>query len=219
MTPEDAVKTRLFAVYLHRLYSLSIAVRDGCDEVFRLAPPPARDMYIKVDPVLHSRLDAILIDAANIKRLVATNPLKGKNEATRTYNLRIARSEALAALLAGIDISAIVDVKLRNTLEHFDEYLDDLNAKLHAGDVPPAPMAGYNLTLSHREVMTPPLHPLRLYVATERKYYNFTTTVDLEQLRSQANAIATVLLPLLGAADSPGGLMVHLGVPRTPGAA
>jgi hypothetical protein len=212
VTIDEVKRTPLFAVYLHRLYSLAVAMRDGCDDVFRLAAPPAHGMYIKVDPMLHSRIEGILIDAANIRRLVETDPKRRKNESRRTYDLRLARSRSLASLVRQCDLSAMLDSRVRNSVEHFDEYLDHLNAKLAGGEEPPGPSVAYNMTLSHWRAFKPPPYPLRLYVVEEHTYYNFGRAIDLNILRSQADQLAEWLLTsgVLGSADSPGGLLVVL---------
>jgi hypothetical protein len=64
----------IVGVYFHHLFALAQAVRDGCDQVFADAPISPTDGYIKVDPALHARIDGVLIDAANLKKLIRPRP-------------------------------------------------------------------------------------------------------------------------------------------------
>ncbi len=207
-----ASETRLFALYLHELFMLAKAVRDRCDQVFAQTPPPASGHYIKVDPDVHATINAILIDAANIKKLTHTSERRLDKESKKVFDLRQERSRLLQALLEGVELDEILNTKVRNTLEHFDEYLDETNIALSSDRKPPAPMAAYNMTFSDWEVTAPRVFPLRLYVAGERKYYNMKYSIDLSRLRSQATAILDRLSSseVMRGIQEPGGLMVPL---------
>ena len=125
-TPMKASETALFRVYLHELFMLAKSVRDRCDAVFSKTAPPASGYYINVDPELHSSINGILIDAANIKKLIHTGPKRRNGEAKKVYDLRQQRSHFLADLLVGIELEDILDTKVRNTLvglTRFDGHL------------------------------------------------------------------------------------------------
>jgi hypothetical protein len=207
-----ASETALFRVYLHELFMLAKSVRDRCETVFAKTPPPQTGYYINVDPDLHSAINAILIDAANIKKLIQTSPKRRRGESKKVYDLRQERSHLLRDLLAGIQLDDILDTKVRNTLEHFDEYLDETNVRLSSGKAPPAPMAAYNMAFSEWGVTVPRCFPLRLYVADERKFYNMKYSIDLARLREQAIAILDRLAvsEFMRGISEPGGLMVRL---------
>jgi hypothetical protein len=201
-----------FGVYVHRLCGLAIAVRDGCDEIFEIAALPARGMYVKVDPALHARIDGVLIAAANIKRLIGAAPGRSKNESRRRYGLRCARSEILAGLVDLPNLSALLDSGVRNSLEHFDEHLDHLVESIADGDST-LTSAAYNMTLSHWEALPERHYPLRIYVAVERKFYNFERVIDLDALRSQAGSLVDSLMESdrHGLKDGRAGLVVLFG--------
>jgi hypothetical protein len=99
-----------------------------------------------------------------------------------------------------------------NTLEHFDEYLDEANLAVSEAKTPPSPMAAYNMVLSHWEVFSPRVYPIRVYVSSERKFYNMKWSVDLGVMNTEASAIVERLLALPGfsAKEGPGALMLHL---------
>jgi hypothetical protein len=144
----------IMGVFVHRLFALAKSVVEGCDRVFEEAPVMAKDGYIQVSPSLHAQIDGILIDAANLKKLVAGRATKGSSESSRTFNFRQERSKALNQLLDGLSLGTIKDTQARNSLEHFDEYLDDLGASLADGEAPPHPAAAYNLVLSSWGIVT-----------------------------------------------------------------
>lgn len=200
----------VLGVYAHHLFALAKAVRDGCDQVFVLAPIPAKDGYIKVSSEVHACIDAVLIDAANLKKLIRTPPDRGKRESTRVFQFRRQRTDLLADFLKGLSVEALCDVQVRNSLEHFDEHLDKLGARLEAGEAPPQPAVAYNLVFSSMEVVARmEVYPLRLYVADRKTYYNFDHHIDLGRLREESATIVE-RVKASGALkeDEPGGLMV-----------
>jgi len=204
----------VLGVYVHHLFALAKAVRDGCDAVFAMAPVPKRDGYIKVSPELHARIDGVLIDAANLRKLLRGPAERGKGESARQYQFRQLRTSELSALLEGITLLTIMDAQARNSIEHFDEYLDGLGSALEAGEEPPKPGAAYNLAFSSWQVAETlancELYPLRVYVAEDATYYNFDRSINLAALREEADAILQRISSSALRADmsEPGGLMV-----------
>jgi hypothetical protein len=205
-------ETPLFGVYIHHLFTLAKAVQDNCDLIFRDTPLPETGYYFKISWELHARIDAVLVAAANIKKLIQTPTKRGNGEPKKVYELRQNRAKVLAAMLDGLDLEEILNTKVRNSLEHFDEYLDEVNTNLSVGKPVPAPWAGYNMVLSHWEATNPRVYPIRIYIAAEQKYYNMMYEIDLGKLRGQASSIIERLhsLGLLHSAPEPGGLMVPL---------
>lgn len=92
-------------------------------------------------------------------------------------------------LLSGIDIKEIKESKVRNTIEHFEEYLDNLNIGLES---PKSKVkerhasAAYNMTFSDWQVINPEVYPIRLYIAKEKKLYNFEWSVDIGKIYSES---------------------------------
>lgn len=126
--------------------------------------------------------------------------------------MRKARAAALKKLVEGIPLAELVNVKVRNTLEHFDEYLDEANLAVTEAKTPPSPRAAYNMILSHWEVISPRVYPIRVYISSERKFYNMKWSVDLGAINVEASAIVARLsaLPGFSAKEGPGALMLHL---------
>lgn len=113
--------------------------------------------------------------------------------------------------------------RVRNTLEHFDEYLDDAVLEYESGELEKkAPMALYNVNNLELGVITPAPYPIRLYVSEERKFYNMGHAIDIGALYAEAQAIRARVQDLMRRApvdtttDSPGGLMIPLGRRREP---
>jgi hypothetical protein len=217
------LNTPVLHVYLARLYSLALAVREGCDDVFARAPAklPNGSDYFKVEPGTLARIDGILVDAANIRRLLVERE-RGSKESARSYNFRVCRTEMFALLLRGVATDSLLDANLRNSLEHFDEYLDKYAAADLAGERIGPGMAAYNIVVSRLDAIEiigrGPAYPLRVYSAGERVYYNFDRKVDLNRLREQASAVAERLrqLPSLQREEEPGGMLVVLRPAKAP---
>ena len=161
---------------------------------------------------MHSLIASILSDAANLRKLVVTPHTRLGGESGRQFRLRKARAAALREAIKDIELVELLNSKVRNTLEHFDEYLDEANIALSEAKTPPSPMAAYNMVLSRWEVFTPPVYPVRLYISSERKFYNMKWSVDIDAMHKEARAVVERLAQsdVFGNTESPGGLMVRL---------
>jgi hypothetical protein len=204
--------TKLFALYIHELWWLSHAIMTKTEKLFTEAKVPETGYVLQVSPELHSLIASVLSDAANLKKLIITPSVRLDRESGRQFRLRKARAAALMDLLAGIPLAELINVKVRNTLEHFDEYLDEANLTVSEAITPPSLMAAYNMVLSHWEVFSPRVYPIRVYISSERKFYNMKWSVDLGAMNAEASAIVARLLALPEFSDKegPGALMLHL---------
>lgn len=208
LKPEE---TKLFSLYLHELWWLANGICQKTERLFAEAKIPDNGYVIQVSPELHSLIASVLSEAANLKKLLVTPSAKLNGESGRQYRLRRARAAVLNQVLHGVHLSELLNAKVRNTLEHFDEYLDEANLTISEAKNPPSPMAAYNMILSHWEAVDPRVYPIRLYISKERKFYNMKWSVDLDALNKEASAIAERLKIYIGAAEEgPGGLMLHL---------
>lgn len=207
------VDTKLLTLYFHELWWLAHGIKTKAERIFSEATAPESGNVLQVDPELHSLIASLLSDAANLKKLVITPSGKLNGESGRQFRLRKARAAALRDAISGIQITEMLNAKVRNTLEHFDEYLDEANLALSAAKTPPSPMAAYNMVLSRWEVFSPRVYPIRVYISSERKYYNMKWNVDLGEVYKEATAIVERLAshPAFAKTEGPGGLMVPLG--------
>jgi len=214
MTDGNDIKledTKLVTLYVHELWWLANGIREKTNRLFSEAKVPQSGYVIQVSPELHSLIASTLSDAANIKKLLITPSARLNGESGRQARLRKARTAMLNQMLNGVQLTELLNSKVRNTLEHFDEYLDEANITISEAKNPPAPLAVYNMVLSHWEAINPRVYPIRLYISSERKFYNMKWCVDLDAINKEASAIADRLVNHMGAAnEGPGGLMLHL---------
>lgn len=204
--------TKLFSLYFHELRWLAHSIQTKSEKLFGEAKVPEEGDVIQVNPELHSLIAAILSDAANLRKLIVTPHTRLGSESGRQFRLRKARAAALRAAIKGIELVELLNSKVRNTLEHFDEYLDEANIAVSEAKAPPSPMAAYNMVLSRMEVFTPPVYPVRLYISSERKFYNMKWSVNIDAMHKEASAVVDRLAnsDVFGQMESPGGILVPL---------
>ncbi|WP_199179984.1 hypothetical protein [Chromobacterium sinusclupearum] len=201
LKPED---TKLFPLYVHELWWLANAICQKTERLFNEVTVPENGSVLEVNPELHSLIASVLSDAANLKKFLNTPSAKLNGESGRQYRLRRARVAALKSILDGVHLTELLNVKVRNTLEHFDEYLDEANLTISEAKNPPSPIAAYNMILSHWEAVEPRVYPIRLYISKERKFYNMKWSVDLDAMNKEAAAVAERLMAYMGGAQGGG---------------
>ena len=204
--------TKLFTLYFYELWWLSHSICKKCENLFEETKIPDEGFVMQVSPEIHSTIASLLSDASNIKKLIDTPTGKLRGESSAQAKLRKERAEMLNAKIKSIELSEILNHKIRNTLEHFDEYLDEANLKLSRDIQPISPMAAYNMVFSHWEVTSPKVYPIRLYISSERKFYNMKWSVDIGKIYEEATAILLDLkkLPEFSQNEDLGGLMLRL---------
>lgn len=127
--------------------------------------------------------------------------------------MRQHRAKVLTDLLDGIALGELLNVKIRNTLEHFDEYLDEADELLTVKGHPTATLAMSNMVLSHWEHLAgEKIFPIRVYVASEKKFYNMKWSIDLGKLHAESLEIVERLksLPETQMITAAGALAVKL---------
>jgi hypothetical protein len=206
----ELAETKLVGLFYHELWWLSNGVVKKCEEIFEKAKVPEHGYMIQVDPELHSTIASILSDAANIKKLIRTSIAKQNGENGERFKLRKERARELSQTLGSLPLDELLNHKVRNTLEHFDEYLDEANYNISKNQ-PVGTIAAYNMVISHWEVTSPRVYPIRLYVSSERKFYNMKWKVDIGLMKIEAELIVKKLNELsMFANQEPGGLMIHI---------
>lgn len=171
---------------------------------------PERDGYIHVDPEVHGQIASLLAEAANIKKLLTVPHRPSFRETKDEFAFRVERAKLLNASLGEPPLFETSSVEARNSVEHFDQYLDRANLALTTGASPKPGMALYNMVLSSWNVFDKKAFPLKLYVADERRYYNLEWSADLNALYAEAVDLVARVRGLAGFKDheGPGGLMV-----------
>ena len=204
----------LVELYFAEAWALAISVREQCEQVFLLAKSSTErgGSYMAVLPEVHKLIASCLSDTANLKKLIRTSSSRKEKETKRGFDLRQYRARMLSELLVGVQFQELTNARLRNTIEHFDEYLDSAVLALSDRKTRKSPWAGYNLVVSALTIHDPPVHPIRVYSADDRTYHNFRWSINLDQLCREATATELILRshPHNSRAQSPGGAMLSL---------
>lgn len=203
---------RLNFIYMHELWWLTESIKRRCEELFRETPLPDEGYYFKMEYRIHSLINDILSDAANLKKLITIPTRKTQSESPKQFEVHVERSKFLQGIIKGLEISELKSVKVRNTLQHFDEYLDEANIEASEGKLKAHQMAVYNFVMSHWEAINPRPYPIRLYICAEKTYYNMKASVNLEKIYVEASRINEVMRSeIKRESDSePGGFMIPL---------
>jgi hypothetical protein len=204
----------LGALYLQEAWWLSNSMCEKCEWIFKMSVAPETGDIIQVDPEIHSAIIAMIGSAANLKKLITFLPQRSRNESAGQFSIRRRRCDLLRSTLDGVVLDELLNHKLRNTLEHFDEYLDGSVYDQVRGLIS-SPIAAYNVVISSWEVINPRPYPVRVYVSDERKFYNMRWTVDVGKLYSEALAVRAAVASAIGGSNAqsgggPGGLLLRL---------
>lgn len=214
-------RSPLARLYLHEVYMLAVYMKTTCESLFETAPARKEDSlesYVQVGRDIHTDLANLLTAAARVRALVIDRP-KGKRQTHYRYSLQKARVAWLRQQLDGVPLEAILDAGVRNSLEHFDEYLDEMAGDLAEGVAAPPALVAIDVTLGHRGLLdylndalggTPRQMFVRVYHATEREYINFGRIVNIQALYEEACALRDHLIenmPILQEEEGSGTLL------------
>lgn len=205
---------RLNFIYLHELWWLTESIKSRCEELFRETPLPENGYYFQIKYHVHSLINDILSDAANIKKLITIPTQKTRGESPKQFQIHVERSKFLQDKIKGVEISELKSIKVRNTLQHFDEYLDEVNLEASEGKLRSHQIAVYNFVMSHWEAINPRPYPIRLYICAEKTYYNMKASVNLGKIYIEASHINEVIRGEIRKDNDsdPGGFMIPLSV-------
>lgn len=190
--------SRLKTIYQRELHWLSSQIARKADRLFATFPFDGTEAYISTNIDGLNDIYSLLADAAKLGELLSPGQKEDGKE----------RSQGLRHLLGGVSLDEILNKKVRNTIEHFGEYLDRAN-KAHSGlESADRYFVAYNFIFSHwRPVTIPgvpfqlyrtqllqhPIYPVRVYVAAERRLYNLDWSVSIDALRAEAESINAAL--------------------------
>lgn len=196
-------KSAWIKVYAEEAYWLAKSIVIDAAKVWELAPQP--DSYC-VSHELHRTIDGILSSASRLKNLFIP-----RNKRGRMSNLQFEIHKKRAAWMqsaVNIDmLPTMLDAKVRNTLEHFDEYLDEtallLVEKAGGGPMVIPDLLGVSDRAHLQSIFAEShpdweVYPTRYYIADERIYVNCGHEIKIGQLVHEANFIFRTLGPQLG---------------------
>lgn len=197
--PLEFKDSKLSGLYVRELYWLAHQIKTKAKEVFDKYPVRPDQTFVSADisglEIVYSMLSA----AAKVNELLF--PQRPKQEYKE-------RAKYLQVLVADLQLKELLDKKVRNTVEHFGEYLDDFNLEHSKFASPTRYLVAFNLILSHMQPIheptvpfplyaTPmgpvPVCPVRVYVASTRIFHNFSWSIDLAALEREAQRLAEKL--------------------------
>lgn len=200
--------------FIAEIYNLCMSVRDQTKELFEIYDEMREEcnhgffMDARVNHL--EMIYSILSNAARIQEFI-TVKTKNKKE------LREERIKYLNNVIKPFEFQELFNNKIRNTIEHYAEYLDEENQrhaeiKEAAKKNPLSSTRMYfvatNLTISHWESWSVPdlpiktyrvsnfqypVYPIRIYLAYEKRFYNMDWYVDLKKMQIEAIELMQVL--------------------------
>jgi hypothetical protein len=196
----DFSASRLLIIYAQELYWLCHQIHLKSEELFKKYPILSNEVYISAEISGLDLIYSILSCAAKVQELIFSNKKK---------KLHGDRAKYLQRLLQPLNIKEILNKKVRNTIEHFGEYLDKVNKKHTLFIAPRRYAVAFNLVISHWKRIDDPefpfplyqtpqlafsLYPVRVYVSSERTFYNMDWSIDLAALNEEAVCIKEHLI-------------------------
>lgn len=166
---------------------------------------------IQVSHEIHSQINHVVINAANIKKIISSPLPKQKKESAKNFKVRKQRESFFKRFLVGLDLKEIFNTDVRNKLEHFDEYLDTMALKLmdeKSDIITDYDAATYNMVFSQPEVLKGQIYPIRLYITSEKTFYHMKWSVNIQNLYDEVNRIIERLEQL--EIEQPGGMLLFL---------
>jgi hypothetical protein len=210
----------MLSTYIYEMHWLAADIVRRADDLFEQTPPPteAGADYIKVDPALHSEIYAMLGDAAKLRALISERP-KRRDQPDRQHAILVLRARALHGLLPDLNLAAICSPDARHSVEHFDERIDrtaidsfdnTIAKPVHIPlDLVVWSRASFGMLKGTRSP-EPQIYPLRVYVASERRFLNADAEIDVGRLRDESAAVRDRLAAAVPNASERGAFVVVL---------
>ena len=204
-------------VYINELFWLLTSIKSKCERLFEITKVPEKGSTIQIGLESNSLIKSIVDDSAEVANLIQPRK-KGKHEPLERYLFRKHRGEYLLNIFKNVTISEILDHKLRDSLEHFDERLDHLTRDVSEKAVKKPQTLVYNMVISDMDIMQGTTHnhsfplPIRIYVSSERKIYNMSWQLDIGKIYMECTSMIEVLKGIenLKKEKEPGGLLLPI---------
>ncbi len=177
-------KNILIDYYLQELHVLSSEIirifdeietlvktrKPGMEAVFSMPNIPGK--YFFVQPEVFTRIASIQVYSANIKKILFPPPRK-KDESKYKSDYRQKRTEEVQAFFDMNRITEIKNAKARNSLEHYDERLDNISLRLWNGTIDKKYHAiATNIILSSEGALYMNPYYLNSYIVDTKLYKN-----------------------------------------------
>lgn len=210
-TIEKRVLTYIEGIYVNELFWLLSNIKSKCEELFQKTKVPETGYVIQVDMEIHSLIKSIVSDASQVAYLIEPRQAR-KNEPEHSSIFRKKRGEYLKNLFKKIEIKEITDRKLRDSIEHFDERLDNLVYTVSKRARTKGQILAHNMVFSEKSAFKPFPLPIRVYVSTEKKFYNINWCFDIGKVYNECTLMLNAInvLDRIKKLNEPGGLLVFI---------
>lgn len=214
---ESIKRSPFAATYTDELYRLARQVVTLAEDVFSVAPKPTSpDDRLQIDhDVMHS-LFTLLGSAAHINAMIGERKKQGW-QGEQAYEIQRRRAEWLRTeVLKGVKLSALSQAKIRNTLEHFDEYIDEAAVGFVTHKHPTPSLAPLDFVVSRRRALqrfafqrrVPHLFLMRVFIASERVFVNCGHEISVQALDVECRRIVKRLAPAMQDREEGGSAML-----------
>jgi hypothetical protein len=206
---ESEVFNYMEGIYINELIWLLTTIRKNCEALFEKTKIPEKGFTIQINMEAHSLIKSIVSDASHVANLIDPGK-KRKEETPGHYFFRKERGERLRKIFNSVKIEQILNRELRNSIEHLDERLDDLVHRISKKVIKRQQNLAYNMVFSHKEVIVPTPVLIRVYVSSERMFYNMNWRFDIEKIYSECASMLTAIQSLesIKKSKEPGGLLL-----------
>ncbi len=193
---------RLDLIYQIEAVRLVEDIRAGIDQLEaywarqRTLHKEASGTILVVDQGIQKSLQTVISDIARLYNLLT---YESSSKKCPYSDISRERTRHFRALLSGIDLSSISSRAARNSLEHFEERIDQEILRQRNGEPNPpgiiyacifANVAMLNLVAGDRA-------RIRAFTFDEMLYFNFDATLSLRQARDEVNSVRKMLVDFL----------------------
>jgi hypothetical protein len=213
------LRSPIASVYLREVYQLANEIVEEIEsaQVLMGQPPGPGVGTIVVDHDLNRKLMRAMGAAARLRALCVQRG-RGRQPELQ-YKIHLRRSAWITDLLTGIDLDPLGSAHVRNTIEHFDEYLDATALDAASGSMTMPAFLPVDLALSNRMLLnqfglggkSPNVYFLRAYIGGEEVFINCGHEMDIAAARNCSELVRTRISEILGSQlDAEGSPMVVL---------
>jgi hypothetical protein len=194
---------RLYEVYLMEAVRLTEDIRDGID---RLQQYWARhkelhagkeESTLVVDPKVQKDLQTVISDIARLSNLLS---YESRSKRCPYIDASRQRTQYFRGLLGSVPLEAISSRAARNSLEHFEERIDEEILRQRRKR-PNSPGLIYGCMLPNQamlDLVAGDRTRIRVFVFDEMRYFNFEGEISLRRAREEVEAIRSALSQKLG---------------------
>lgn len=163
-------------IYYSEILILAKSIVKDCDEIFDKFALSDKQGFISVDYETQHKINSIVVTYGNIQKILKPENKRKHNETAVVHATRVARGKHLKYLLEESGVNNLLDLRVRNGIEHFDERIDKLVLKQRKEQIKNS-LILYNMTFSDKTVIysilsekTKHLKPyfLKVYVVSEK---------------------------------------------------